>query len=95
MAASLDDPTNPLRVKARAMITAGDLPGVRVPISSRVDSNHKDLCRVCGQVISPDERIWFQLDFFSKGRPDLARRGPIKPELHENCYLAWSIDARD
>jgi len=84
-----------MRPLARERIDAGDLPRTTdVAWETHTGTaGHRDSCRVCGEIIGPDEMLWVRLDFYSQDRPDPHQRGPIKPELHAACYSAWWVEA--
>jgi hypothetical protein len=85
-----------LIAEARAKIREGDLPeDIHVSSAQCSDSKHQDFCRVCGEVIRTGELVWYQLDWYSTGRPDPHMLGPKKPELHLMCHMAWSIAAKE
>jgi hypothetical protein len=89
-----DEEFRELLEKARSKIRDGDLPS-NTDIPRSQPDRHQDYCRVCEQVIGLQELLWYQLEWYSKGRPDPHQRGPRKPELHAKCYAAWWNAARE
>jgi hypothetical protein len=88
-------PDSELLKKARAQIDAGELPKStltpRIYSPDALNSKHYCFCTVCGRAIFEQQSPgWWRLEWLNTTKPDRPN-----PELHELCYMAWEIAARE